>query len=87
MQKASDIISTLVSIFGSKDVFIKELQIAFGQRLLAISDGNYDDEVSSWSSTLLAMAANQSLWCEESFTTWRFSKCGSERPLCKYVMS
>lgn len=45
VQKPSDTISTLVSIFGSKDLFIKELQIAFGQRLLAISDGNYDEEV------------------------------------------
>ena len=45
VQKTSDIISTLVSIFGSKDLFIKELQISFGQRLLAITDGNYDEEV------------------------------------------
>ncbi|KAF8322634.1 hypothetical protein DL93DRAFT_2223518 [Clavulina sp. PMI_390] len=45
VQKPADIISTLVSIFGSKDLFIKELQVAFGQRLLAISDGNYDDEL------------------------------------------
>lgn len=45
VQKTSDIISTLVSIFGSKDLFIKELQISFGQRLLAITDGNYGEEV------------------------------------------
>lgn len=45
VQKTSDIISTLVSIFGSKDLFVKELQVTFGQRLLAITDGNYDQEV------------------------------------------
>jgi len=45
VQKTSDIISTLVSIFGSKDLFVKELQVTFGQRLLAITDGNYDQEL------------------------------------------
>ncbi|KAI0345864.1 hypothetical protein BDW22DRAFT_1353469 [Trametopsis cervina] len=42
--KPSDIISTLVSIYDSRDLFIKELQILMAQRLLAIKDGNFDKE-------------------------------------------
>lgn len=38
--KTSDIISTLVSIYDSKDLFIKELQVLLAQRLLALKDGN-----------------------------------------------
>ena len=45
--KPSDTISTLVSIYDSKDLFIKELQVLLAQRLLAIQDGNFDNEVSS----------------------------------------
>lgn len=44
--KPSDIISTLVSIYDSKDLFIKELQVLLAQRLLALKDGNLDLEVS-----------------------------------------
>lgn len=44
--KTSDIISTLVSIYDSKDLFIKELQVLLAQRLLALKDGNLDREVS-----------------------------------------
>lgn len=36
--KPSDIISTLVSIYDSKDLFVKELQVLLAQRLLAIND-------------------------------------------------
>ena len=36
--KPSDVISTLVSIYDSKDLFVKELQVLLAQRLLAISD-------------------------------------------------
>lgn len=43
--KPSDIISTLVSIYDSQDLFIKELQVLLAQRLLAIKDGNFDREV------------------------------------------
>ena len=43
--KPSDIISTLVSIYDSQDLFIKELQVLLAQRLLAIKDGNFDKEV------------------------------------------
>lgn len=43
--KPSDVISTLVSIYDSKDLFVKELQILLAQRLLAVTDGNYDNEV------------------------------------------
>ncbi|KAF8917802.1 hypothetical protein CPB85DRAFT_1373962 [Mucidula mucida] len=38
--KPSDIISTLVSIYDSKDLFVKELQVLLAQRLLAITDGS-----------------------------------------------
>ena len=43
--KPSDTISTLVSIYDSKDLFIKELQVLLAQRLLAVQDGNFDNEV------------------------------------------
>lgn len=43
--KTSDIISTIVSIYDSKDLFIKELQVLLAQRLLAIKNGNFDREV------------------------------------------
>ncbi|KAG6827929.1 hypothetical protein H0H92_009907 [Tricholoma furcatifolium] len=36
--KPSDILSTLVSIYDSKDLFVRELQVLLAQRLLAISD-------------------------------------------------
>ncbi|KAA1469713.1 hypothetical protein DENSPDRAFT_864325 [Dentipellis sp. KUC8613] len=42
--KPSDVISTLVSIYDSKDLFVKELQVLLAQRLLAITDGNYEKE-------------------------------------------
>ena len=45
--KPSDIISTLVSIYDSQELFVKELQVLLAQRLLAIKDGNFDREVSS----------------------------------------
>lgn len=37
--KPGDIISTLVSIYDSRDLFIKELQVLLAQRLLAAKDG------------------------------------------------
>jgi hypothetical protein len=45
--KPSDIISTLVSIYDSKDLFVKELQVLLAQRLLAINDGKFEKEVCS----------------------------------------
>ena len=45
--KPADTISTLVSIYDSKDLFIKELQVLLAQRLLAVQDGNFDNEVRS----------------------------------------
>ncbi|TFK44239.1 hypothetical protein BDQ12DRAFT_672627 [Crucibulum laeve] len=36
--KPSDIISTLVSIYDSKDLFVKELQVLLAQRLLSIKE-------------------------------------------------
>ncbi|KZW04109.1 hypothetical protein EXIGLDRAFT_716114 [Exidia glandulosa HHB12029] len=43
--KPSDVISTLVSIYDSKDLFVKELQVLLAERLLAITDGNYEREL------------------------------------------
>lgn len=40
--KPSDVISTLVSIYDSKDLFVKELQVLLAQRLLAIKDDSMD---------------------------------------------
>jgi anaphase-promoting complex subunit 2 len=45
--KSSDIISTIVSIYDTKDLFVKELQVLLAQRLLAVKDGNIDREVSN----------------------------------------
>ncbi|RDX42634.1 ubiquitin-protein ligase [Lentinus brumalis] len=42
--KPTDVISTLVSIYDSKDLFVKELQVLLAQRLLAVTDGNYEKE-------------------------------------------
>ncbi|KII90894.1 hypothetical protein PLICRDRAFT_137424 [Plicaturopsis crispa FD-325 SS-3] len=42
--KPSDVVSTLVSIYDSKDLFVKELQVLLAQRLLAITDGNFEKE-------------------------------------------
>lgn len=44
--KASDIISTLVSIYDTREVIIKELQVLLGQRLLAVKDYDAVKEVS-----------------------------------------
>lgn len=52
--RQTDIISTLVSIYDSKDIFVKELQILLGKRLLEIKDQNYDAEVHFLLSILLA---------------------------------
>jgi hypothetical protein len=43
--KPSDVLSTLVSIYDSKDLFVKELQVLLAQRLLAVKDGKFDKEV------------------------------------------
>ncbi|KAG6917758.1 hypothetical protein DXG01_001163 [Tephrocybe rancida] len=40
--KPSDVISTLVSIYDSKDLFVKELQVLLAQRLLSITDDTSD---------------------------------------------
>ena len=38
--RPSDVLSTLVSIYDSNDLFVKELQVLLAQRLLAIDDGD-----------------------------------------------
>ena len=40
--KPSDVISTLVSIYDSKDLFVKELQVLLAQRLLAIKNNDME---------------------------------------------
>jgi len=40
--KPSDVISTLVSIYDSKDLFVKELQVLLAQRLLMVSKEGTD---------------------------------------------
>lgn len=40
--KPGDILSTLVSIYDSKDLFVKELQVLLAQRLLLITRDNSD---------------------------------------------
>ncbi|KAI0953198.1 hypothetical protein AcW1_007481 [Taiwanofungus camphoratus] len=42
--KPGDVISTLVSIYDSKDLFVKELQVLLAQRLLATTGGNFERE-------------------------------------------
>ena len=43
--RPSDVVSTLVSIYDSRDLFIRELQVLLAQRLLAVTDGGYEKEV------------------------------------------
>jgi|SRR6266850_2158804 len=43
--RPSDVVSTLVSIYDSRDLFIRELQVLLAQRLLAVTDGSYEKEV------------------------------------------
>ena len=42
--KNSDVIGTLISIFDTKDIFVKEFQNIMGERLLR-KDFDYDKEV------------------------------------------
>ena len=44
-KKPSDVVSTLVSIYYSKDLFAKEFQVLLAQCLLAVAGGNYQKEV------------------------------------------
>lgn len=53
--KSSDVISTIVSIYDTKDLFVKELQVLLAQRLLAVKDGNFDREVSHQFPTVVYM--------------------------------
>lgn len=40
-----DLISTLVSIYDSKEVFVEELQVMLAQRLMSLKDYNLEKEV------------------------------------------
>ena len=90
--KPSDTISTLVSIYDSKDLFIKELQVLLAQRLLAIQDGDFDSEVRSnpWLQPLapsIAEADDVICTATHSEETSRSSKSGSERHHCRCARS
>ena len=63
--RPSDVISTLVSIYDSKDLFVKELQVLLAQRLLAIQDGNFDNEVRTRPSLTLALINTDRGCCRE----------------------
>lgn len=78
--KPSDIVSTLVSIYDSKDLFVKELQILLAQRLLAVTDGNYDREVRVYRICMSGIAAQVG---GSSGGTLRFSRLDSESLLFK----
>ena len=43
--KQSDILSSLVKIYDSKDVFVKEFQVYLSNRLLEITDFEYEEEI------------------------------------------
>ena len=86
--KPSDTISTLVSIYDSKDLFIKELQVLLAQRLLAVKDGNFDNEVRSFLWPLAAVVDVFSFFAvARSEETSRSSKFDLERHRCKYAKS
>ena len=81
--KPSDIISTLVSIYDSKELFVKELQVLLAQRLLAITDGNFDREVRT--SIRTTIIAHTEIAC--SAATSRSLKSALARQRCKSVRS
>ena len=60
--KPSDVISTLVSIYDSKDLFVRELQVLLAQRLLAISDGNFDREVGGHPLAFTPPSLSHAVW-------------------------
>ena len=79
--KPSDTISTLVSIYDSKDLFVKELQVLLAQRLLAIQDGNFDNEASSSSPVSAPLLMTR--MAVYSGGTSRSSKFGSGKHRCR----
>jgi anaphase-promoting complex subunit 2 len=79
--KPSDVVSTLVSIYDSKDLFVKELQVLLAQRLLAVTDGNYEKEVCTLiRQDLIAYDANV-----DSVGIWRSSRFGLEKLRCRFA--
>src|SRR5258706_9725603 len=51
--KPTDIVSTLVNIYDSRELFIRELSQLFSHRLMDIRDGNLEGVVSSVSCTVI----------------------------------
>jgi hypothetical protein len=72
--KASDIISTLVSIYESREVIIQELQALLASRLLAIKDYDAVKEVGNSAATR-GILADPTCRSERSSC----SRSGSER--------
>ena len=81
--KPSDVVSTLVSIYDSRDLFIKELQVLLAQRLLAVTDGNYEKEVCVYLSRLIIIHDTD----VNSVGIWRSSRFASEKARCKFARS
>jgi hypothetical protein len=81
--KPSDVVSTLVSIYDSKDLFVRELQVLLAQRLLAVTDGNYEKEVCLtrfilYLEILVIYDVNM-----DSVGIWRFSRFALEKLRCR----
>ena len=87
--KPADTISTLVSIYDSKDLFIKELQVLLAQRLLAVQDGNFDNEVTSLSFSSPGSMINPFVLLVMTLSgeTSRSSRFGSGRHRCRCAKS
>jgi hypothetical protein len=84
--KPSDVVSTLVSIYDSKDLFVKELQVLLAQRLLAVTDGNYEKEVTFFPRFFFGDVIVH-LTDTNSVETWRSSRFASAKPRCKFARS
>jgi hypothetical protein len=79
--KPSDVVSTLVSIYDSKDLFVRELQVLLAQRLLAVTDGNYEKEVCLTRFALISRDSRGEPWTasesgDSQGSLWRSSVAG-----------
>ena len=81
--KTSDVISTLVSIYDSKDLFVKEIQALLAGRLLSITDGKFDREVGFTSRESIPLSDNHTF----RGGMLKSSKSVSAKPPFKSVMS
>ena len=78
--KPTDIVSTLVNIYDSRELFIRELSQLFSHRLMDIRDGNLEGEVSSISCTVICCfmpASPETSYRNIEVTIWG---CGAPSP-------